>query len=1197
MSRLAYFKEKARKARDLPDNMRLAVLGAWRGRERGLAVVAGVFLASLVITTVLSYGVGLSQIFFQESLKSEPFDAKIEFRKAPNAESDGWTNNTSTLTEICDELSQRSEISDCAIILGRQGIHGGGFWNEDFVTAQPLLMKSTSSLDNPYLDNASYEYPELASSGPPITNMRGIRFLGPSAFDGEIANRLGGQVIYGMGNWSSSEEVSQQRGIYIPSTISSEFEVQVGDRIDSITFQYMVEKKLAIEGGVDDCLGETDIGETGYEFCRIDMMVENMTVMGIYEPWDLGNPTLAPNPIFAPMSSLSDSQVRTLIDYDHIYLGVTLDRTQLPTSSTSEAEDWLEDLGASVDDKNYTSENVELFYFDIVGGTITFLNIFLGLIQTFDYILMIPIVILSLAVLIYGLILSLEQRRREVSIHRVIGANSRQLQGMVLLELTVMASVAWLAGYFLALAAVPVVLSSVGFMVFSQSEYSVDPTLGFTSTMITAFATLGLAIIFGRSRAKEFIELEIDEGVRKVREVAKPKVWLHWLMFLIGMLAVIDSWLEMNGSEDGIVSNFFVEGLLGIFGPFLLWIGGALLLGKIGAAGPRIMQFFFARSPILSDVKRGLKGSGSAESVNRLAVIMLLTLSIVTLAAVQGYTGTVVDERTASATVGGDLQVTMSEPSNSTEVMAMIEEIHGSKLPLVATTIPTLNLVSDDGDVMQAWILLNGTDEVLDWFEQSLPGEDVDSAINAYEGMTFSAGEDAANILDIWGSGRRGGDSGDELLESGDERSEDLTFVWEELEFELVESEGFSLNITDLISNPEILLGLMENYSGMMEIDMSEIQLSDQNLSQRDLGRTDFSNSDLSAANLSQTNLSESLFINTNLVGADLSGAQLQNAIIVELGIPTLSGANLSGANLSGAFGQFDLSAVGDLSGAICPDGLPADEEGCRGPAMQPPPLAATLFSSGVQFNLTTTPHNATLRYIGVHEFIPGIPAETMPSSLIIGETAWRAFVGDEEVDNHRANTWIVSVKGVEGDELQALRVNVEADSRVSSASDWSSVHESVERNGGLIFGTPGLLSLQFVVASIAAIASAFVFLSLVLNQRQKELAVLQAIGASPNQIYRLVLFEILSIVMVSMFLGVILGIGLALSFNGMFEIFGFIFQIFGGSSTVITRDLVWPWTELALVTLAVFISVVIALMITTRKALASDLATVLKGE
>ena len=62
----------------------------------------------------------------------------------------------------------------------------------------------------------------------------------------------------------------------------------------------------------------------------------------------------------------------------------------------------------------------------------------------------------------------------------------------------------------------------------------------------------------------------------------------------------------MNGSEDGIVSNFFFEGLLGIFGPFLLWIGGALLLGRIGAKGPQIMQLF-GRSRLLKDVKRGLK--------------------------------------------------------------------------------------------------------------------------------------------------------------------------------------------------------------------------------------------------------------------------------------------------------------------------------------------------------------------------------------------------------------------------------------------------------------------------------------------------------------------------------------------------------------------------------------------------------------
>ena len=62
--------------RDLPDNLRIAGLTSWRDKERGLAVFAGVFLASLVITLVLVYGVGLSQIFLEESLEQTVFDKK-----------------------------------------------------------------------------------------------------------------------------------------------------------------------------------------------------------------------------------------------------------------------------------------------------------------------------------------------------------------------------------------------------------------------------------------------------------------------------------------------------------------------------------------------------------------------------------------------------------------------------------------------------------------------------------------------------------------------------------------------------------------------------------------------------------------------------------------------------------------------------------------------------------------------------------------------------------------------------------------------------------------------------------------------------------------------------------------------------------------------------------------------------------------
>ena len=130
-----------------------------------------------MITTVLSYGVGLSQIFFAESLDSEPFDAKIEFAREPVVGAGGYSNNTTVLESVCDELTQRSEIDDCTIVLGRQGIHGGGFFNEDFVVAQPLEMRSMEAT-NPYWSNVSFSYPELADGGPPISDMRGIRLLG-----------------------------------------------------------------------------------------------------------------------------------------------------------------------------------------------------------------------------------------------------------------------------------------------------------------------------------------------------------------------------------------------------------------------------------------------------------------------------------------------------------------------------------------------------------------------------------------------------------------------------------------------------------------------------------------------------------------------------------------------------------------------------------------------------------------------------------------------------------------------------------------------------------------------------------------------------------------------------------------------------------------------------------------------------------
>jgi len=793
-------------------------------------------------------------------------------------------------------------------------------------------------------------------------------------------------------------------------------------------------------------------------------------------------------------------------------------------------------------------------------------------------------VVLSIAVLIYGLVLSLEQRRREISIQRVIGADTQRLSGMVLLELSVIAFAGWVVGYLLAMIAVPIVLSAVGFLVFSELTTEVNPALSFAATLFTAFATLGVALLFGRSRTREFIEMEIDEGVRTISEKRPPRRWLHWTMFAIGMLSFTDTALEQNGSEDGLYSNFFLEGLFGIFGPFFLWIGGALLLAWLGAKGPYIMQFIFGKTALLKDVKRGLKGSGSSESINRLSVIMLLTLSIVTLAAVQGYTGTLVDERTADATVGSEMQMVMDGPRNQSQVEAVLTEYYPDG-EIVAMTVPQILLSpTRGGDAYLTYVLMNNSDEVLRWNQQAIPGDGSDPSI--YGGMTFSAGEDAAYGLDLWGSGRRSNDAEDIILSASDSRSEVVNFTYNDIDF-------VPSNISE-----EDRIGLLFAYASVMDTDLSEADLSNENLSNRDFGRTNFINADLSGANFSGANLSESIFIDTDITGTNFSEANLEGTIFFSFASLLSAGPEPTLEDVIERIGLYDLSVTESIEGMICPNGETVPDEEC------------TTFSSFSDFpellqpflfaqsrDVVITPYQEELRYIGVHKFIPGVPSGAMASSLIISEESWRAFVGDEKANTHNSTTWIIHLPDISGDELKALASIIEADSRVSSTNDWETAHEAVERDGGLIFGTPGLLSLQFVVASIAAVASAFVFLSLVLTQRQKELAILQAIGASPNQIIRLVLFEILSIVLVSMLLGIILGIGVAFSFNGFFDVFGFIFQIFGGTSTVIERELVYPWVQLGLVTLSVFGAVVLALVVTTRRALSADLASVLKGE
>jgi len=1230
---------------NLPTSAPIALRRTWRGRERAIAIIAGVFLATLVITTVFAYGSGLSKAALKDSVDDLLFDGKIDFRQDPGDNVLGRTNDSAIWESVCDELTQKDEFDDCGLVFGRQGIRIDGFFDEGFVTPQPLNVENIEGEGN--WANVSLDYPEALESGPPINDERIIRFYGDGIWDGELGERHSKDIMYG--EWpQSGSEATEMRAIILPSKLASQAGVEVNDTVDSLIFSYVTDAKLFSEEmpGCDVKNIEYGPVDNGHKYCRLNMTVTNLTIAAIYQEKGAGNPTILFDPVIIPAELLSEDQKTTLMDYDHGYLGFALDRDKLPSQTADAAADYLDDLYEEVTEKritvlyaangtapitreNLTTESkigvlsgsqsekdcndktikaqcfvsnvtnlknfvnsnnesidyfimesqylgsraeingtlvdswggyadgeVELIYTDLIRGSIIFLNIFLGLVGIFNYILAIPIVVLSFSVLIYGLQLSLEQRRREIAIHRVIGGTQKGLRKMLTSEVIIVSTLAFIGGYILSIGIVPDLLSAVGFMDFERNsdldEYRWN-NLGTLALTFTIAVTIGIAWYYGRTKAKEFLEQEIEEGVKNSAKKVEPRFWLPLIAFIIGVFTGMEIWIEDNGGlggigEDGLITNFITDGLLKIFAPFLLWIGGAIILGRIGAKGPEILVKIFGRTALLSDIKRGLTNSTSSDTVNRLAVIMLLTLSIVTLAAIQGYTGTDVDERTASADVGADLQIQFVDPISKEEAQSAVEnainkvndkEIKEIKSSVsVGTIYPT---TKGNSGIITTYVIFDNSENTLIWDQQAVPDRNIDRTMNKLANDGFTAGEGAISLLDL--------PEADEIGISPESESE---------------NSGFEYKIT--LEYPEYVFRMNQNY----KYEIYELNITNGSLTQN------WTNNLTAGSWIVINNLDNTTY---NLTIESIIGNNT---------LPITSGSNFTLFLEIPPFVDNTLN----FNITIDNDNITQNKFGF-GVRSSNPSLEIDYANS--------TFRETQIKYLGEHKWIPGISATDTNNAIILGENSYRKLVGEDMADSYVSNIWFFELCDQEKEDckkaLSKIANEMTNNEIVFSSEDWASSHEEVETNGGLIFGTQGLLSLQFMISSVAVVASAFVFLSLVLDQRSKELAILQAIGASPNQIRKLVLFEILSIIIVSMTLGVLLGIGVAQTFNGFFFVFGYIFQIFLGNATPIDRELVWPWAEIIIVNISVLIAVIIALVLTTRKVLNANLAMILKGE
>jgi putative ABC transport system permease protein len=336
--------------------------------------------------------------------------------------------------------------------------------------------------------------------------------------------------------------------------------------------------------------------------------------------------------------------------------------------------------------------NRELIGTNLVASKLMPFQILSFFIFLFDGILTIPVAILSIYLLSFGIDLSLHERRFQVGILKTQGASPRQIKRRILSEALLLAAIGLIVGYVVAIFGAWGIGTARGFMRWDWDD-ALARLPDFLVIDQTALFVVGgliviILIIMVNGKANKFIEMEISETVRRTDDLEKGNFLkrnnLDILFFILGILSLLLTLL----TEFGISIPLGPVGpILAIVGPILFWIGGAAVVARIALWIPSKTDPVIKRISFLKDVSILIKGNIFRKSgdIPRLALIIALTVSFSVLAAVQGNSGQVHQERLIVYGIGSDLVVNTGY-NISTIVINTVNATEGVENVMAITT-------------------------------------------------------------------------------------------------------------------------------------------------------------------------------------------------------------------------------------------------------------------------------------------------------------------------------------------------------------------------------------------------------------------------------------------------------------------------------------------------------------------------------
>ncbi|MHA1945163.1 MAG: FtsX-like permease family protein [Candidatus Hodarchaeales archaeon] len=633
-----------------------------RNKRRSISMIAGLILGISILAGIFLYTTVLMNNVYLSIIDGSPYEIRMDF-KDPLSESEIETF--------------RANFSSYARVADSQVLYGNGRTITDATGSMYTSAILRANIRAEY-NNETYS----GSSG---------RIMDFDFYYSTIGISLRNSLVTGSeaGIYLQSEET--YHGVLISESLAEQAKLRVGDRLSDLTLEIST-------------IEPTDPNDPNFidfpftEDIKGGFVMENVTIAGIMSKSDEASAGLFSEAIAATGREIyiprefieaqgNYSSFFNLLNEEQMqYCVLKIEESEFnladPTRVNAQINALINDFEVNPDLIGENAVQSKLLPFQL-------LSIFIFI---FDGILTIPVAILSIYLLGFGIDLSLHERRYEVGILKTQGASPKQIKRKILSEALLLAGLGLIAGYAVAIFGAWGIGTATGFMRWDW-DYALGKFPDFVVIDNTALFVVGgliviILIMMVNGKANKFIEMEISETVRRTEDSEKTNFLkrnnLDILFFVLGTFT-----LAVNfASKFGISIDLGPLGaILAIIGPILFWIGGAAVVARLAIWIPSKTDPIIKRIGFLKDVSILIKGNIFRKSgdIPRLSLIIALTVSFSILAAVQGTSGQIHQERLITYDIGADMVVNTGSNLSST-LISSINATNGVEEVMAITT-------------------------------------------------------------------------------------------------------------------------------------------------------------------------------------------------------------------------------------------------------------------------------------------------------------------------------------------------------------------------------------------------------------------------------------------------------------------------------------------------------------------------------